>query len=99
MTVGTACITTCPTLFPQRQPQRPTKIGFQIPEATYLAWINIENLGPDHGEIENRFIENGLIIEGGDQFVENGEGFIRLNAAVPRSIIDTLLNKINHIFN
>ena len=74
-------------------------IGFQIPEATYLAWINIENLGPDHGEIENRFIENGLIIEGGDQFVENGEGFIRLNAAVPRSIIDTLLNKINHIFN
>ena len=74
-------------------------IGFQIPEATYLAWINIENLGPEHGEIENRFIENGLIIEGGDQFVENGEGFIRLNAAVPRSIIDTLLNKINHIFN
>ncbi len=30
--------------------------------------------------------------------MENGEGFIRLNAAVPRSIIDTLLNKINHIF-
>lgn len=74
-------------------------IGFQIPEATYLAWINIENLGADHGEVENRFIENGLIIEGGDQFVENGAGFIRLNAAVPHSIIDTLLNKINHIFN
>lgn len=74
-------------------------IGFQIPEATYLAWINIEGLGSDHGEVENRFIENGLIIEGGDQFVENGAGFIRLNAAVPHSIIDTLLNKINHIFN
>ena len=74
-------------------------IDFQTPEATYLAWINIDSLGSNHSEIENRFIENGLIIEGGNQFVENGAGFIRLNAAVPRSIIDTLLNKINHIFN
>jgi len=74
-------------------------IDFQTPEATYLAWINIDSLGSNHSEIENRFIENGLIIEGGNQFVENGAGFIRLNAAVPHSTIDTLLNKINHIFN
>ena len=74
-------------------------IDFQTPEATYLAWITIDSLGSNHSEIENRFIENGLIIEGGNQFVENGAGFIRLNAAVPHSTIDTLLNKINHIFN
>ena len=74
-------------------------MDFRIPEATYLAWINIGSLGSDHLEVENRFIENGLIIEGGDQFVENGAGFIRMNVAVPHSTIDTLLNKINHIFN
>lgn len=77
----------------------PPIIGFQILEVTYPAWISIENLGLDHGETENRFIENGLIIEGGDQFVENGEEFIRLNATVPRSVINTLLDKMNHIFS
>lgn len=74
-------------------------MDFTVPEATYLAWIGIKGLGADCHETENRFIENGLTIEGGGQFVDNADGFIRMNAAVPHSTIDTILNKIKIIFN
>lgn len=72
---------------------------FYIPEATYLAWIHIDGNERDYPSTVNRLIENGLIIEGGDQFVANGTGFIRMNVAMPHSLIEKVLEKINHIFN
>ncbi len=72
------------------------KITFQIPQATYLAWIN---MNPYLGDVENipDFMANkaGVLLEGGDSlFVDNAKGYIRLNLAMPRSMIKTGLQRI-----
>lgn len=56
-----------------------------IPEATYLAWVDLSRCLPD-------FFANkaGVLLEGGNGlFVGNAEGYVRLNLAMPRSIIET----------
>ena len=71
-------------------------ITFQIPQATYLAWVN---MNPYLGDIEDipDFMANkaGVLLEGGDAlFVDNAKGYIRLNLAMPRVIIDKGLQRI-----
>lgn len=65
-------------------------ITFQIPQATYLAWVN---MNPYLGDVEDipDFMANkaGVLLEGGDAlFVDNAKGYIRLNLAMPRVIVD-----------
>lgn len=71
-------------------------ITFQIPQATYLAWVN---MNPYLGDVEDipDFMANkaGVLLEGGDAlFVDNAKGYIRLNLAMPRVIIDKGLQRI-----
>lgn len=71
-------------------------ITFTIPQATYLAWVN---MNPYLGDVEDipDFMANkaGVLLEGGDAlFVDNAKGYIRLNLAMPRSIIAEGLKRI-----
>lgn len=71
-------------------------ITFPIPQATYLAWVN---MNPYLGDVEDipDFMANkaGVLLEGGDAlFVDNAKGYIRLNLAMPRSIIAEGLKRI-----
>lgn len=71
-------------------------ITFQIPQATYLAWVN---MNPYLGDVEDipNFMANkaGVLLEGGDAlFVDNAKGYIRLNLAMPRVIVDKGLQRI-----
>lgn len=65
--------------------------GFRIPEATYLAWVDMRACLPDVEDLPGFFANNaGVLLEGGNSlFVGNAEGFIRLNLAMPRDIIET----------
>ena len=72
------------------------KIVFNIPEATYLAWVD---MNPYLGDVENipDFMANkaGVLLEGGNAlFVDNAQGYIRLNLAMPRAIIKEGLSRI-----
>lgn len=71
---------------------------FKIPEATYLAWVNLNYyIKAKHIDepIAKYFIKHaGVIIEGQEQFVHNAEGHIRINIAVPREIMIKGLQKI-----
>ena len=69
---------------------------FQISEATYLAWVNMSGCLPDVKDLPAFFANNaGVLLEGGnDLFVGNAEGYIRLNLAMPRSIIKTGLERM-----
>lgn len=69
---------------------------FSIPEATYLAWVNMKGCLPDVVDLPGFFANNaGVLLEGGnDLFVGNAEGYIRLNLAMPRSIIQTGLERM-----
>ena len=74
------------------------RIHFSAPEATYLAWIDMREYGLSQEEIVDRFLKNGLIIEGGDQFVADGEGFVRMNVAAPRQVIRETLERMKIAF-
>lgn len=69
---------------------------FSIPEATYLAWVNMKGCLPSVADLPGFFANNaGVLLEGGnDLFVGNAEGYIRLNLAMPRSIIQTGLERM-----
>ncbi len=67
-----------------------------IPEATYLAWVDLSRCLPDVPDLPDFFANKaGVLLEGGNSlFVGNAEGYIRLNLAMPRSIIKTGLDRM-----
>lgn len=67
-----------------------------IPEATYLAWVDMSRCLPDVDDLPAFFANNaGILLEGGNSlFVDNATGYIRLNLAMPRSVIDTGLKRM-----
>lgn len=69
---------------------------FRIPEATYLAWVDIQPCLPDVEDLCSFFAnEAGVLLEGGNGlFVGNAQGYIRLNLAMPRAIIQTGLERM-----
>ena len=64
-------------------------VGCYIPEATYLAWVDMNKALPEVEDLCDFFAnEAGVLLEGGDGlFVGNAKGFVRLNLAMPRSIL------------
>ncbi|MFK7813423.1 MAG: MalY/PatB family protein [Maribacter sp.] len=71
------------------------KAIFKIPEATYLAWVNLSAYLP-HEENLTLFFANkaGVLLEGDNMFVDNGAGHIRLNLACPRARLEQGLDRI-----
>jgi len=72
------------------------KAVYTVPEATYLAWIDMSGELPDVDDLPDFFANKaGVLLEGGDAlFVGNAKGCIRLNLAMPRSIIETGLKRM-----
>lgn len=63
-------------------------------EATYLMWLNCEEIAVNSGEL-CRFIrqDSGLFLSKGKQFGKGGESFIRWNIACPKSILQEGLDR------
>ena len=72
-----------------------------ISEATYLAWVDLSKCLPGLEDLPGFFANNaGVLLEGGnDLFVGNAEGYVRLNLAMPRSIIKTGLERMRDAIN
>jgi cystathionine beta-lyase len=76
------------------------KARFKIPESTYLAWIDVSAYLPHVKSLPLLFAqEGGLLLEGGDMFVANADGYIRLNMACPRSILIEGINRVMKVIN
>ncbi len=68
---------------------------FRIPEATYLAWVDVGAYVEPGTDLPLFFANNaGVLLEGGDMFVRNSDTFIRLNLAMPRSMLEEGLRRI-----
>ena len=67
-----------------------------IPEATYLAWVDLSKCLPETTDLPDFFANKaGVLLEGGDSlFVGNAKGYVRLNLAMPRAIIQTGLERM-----
>ncbi|EOT0790900.1 MalY/PatB family protein (plasmid) [Klebsiella pneumoniae] len=78
------------------------QVRFIIPEGTYLAWIDISPLLDvcNHEEVTLFFARHaGVLLEGGQMFVSNGDGHIRLNLACPRVMLAEGLRRISKVLS
>ncbi|MBF4693372.1 MalY/PatB family protein [Fusibacter ferrireducens] len=71
------------------------EITFVKPEATYLAWLDFNQLGMSPSELETWMqTEVKLALDEGYIFGAGGEGYERINVACPRSILKEALERI-----
>lgn len=65
------------------------------PEATYLNWVDARALGMDDAALKKFCVEKaGVAFGEGTDFGIGGSGFLRLNAACPRSVIEKALTQM-----
>ena len=68
-------------------------------EATYLVWLDFSALKQSsHAIAENLLQKEGLWVNKGTMYGENGEGFIRMNIACPRQLLREGLMKMKNLF-
>ena len=71
------------------------KAGYRASEATYLAWVDLNNyFDPDENLPMFFAYKAGVLLEGGNMFVQNSDGFIRLNLACPRAVLAEGMKRI-----
>ncbi|WP_432360190.1 MalY/PatB family protein [Sporosarcina sp. UB5] len=64
-------------------------IHIQKPNATYLLWIDYRGTGLSEEEMMDRLLNKGkLALEPGTKYGEEGRGFLRMNIATPRSLVE-----------
>lgn len=69
---------------------KPTK-----PDATYLVWLDCRKLGLSNEELRSFMIEKaGLGLNEGYTFKRNLQGYMRLNAACPKSVLEKALKQL-----
>ncbi|HHZ6497508.1 TPA: bifunctional maltose regulon transcriptional repressor/cystathionine beta-lyase MalY [Escherichia coli] len=65
------------------------ELNWQIPQSTYLAWLDLHPLNIDDNALQKALIEQEKIaIMPGYTYGEEGRGFVRLNAGCPRSKLE-----------
>ena len=65
------------------------------PEATYLAWVDLRAYETNGEKLEKTIIEKGKVaFDGGTWFGEGGEGFVRINFACPRNLLEEGLDRM-----
>ena len=71
------------------------KAIFHNPDATYLAWIHVKAYFPPDTNLTLFFAKYaGVLLEGGNMFVDNADGYIRINLACPRAKLAEGLERI-----
>lgn len=66
-----------------------------IPEGTYLVWIDCKDLGMNNEKLNEFFKKKAKVgLEDGSLFGVNGEGFMRMNIAIPRPLLKEALERI-----
>ena len=65
------------------------------PEATYLMWLDCRALGMDDRDLEEFFIRRAKLgLNTGASFGKEGSGFMRLNVAAPRAILEEAMQRV-----
>ena len=65
------------------------------PQASYLVFLDFRKLGLTHDELNTLIVDKAhLALNDGAMFGKEGEGFMRLNAASPRSIIAEAMQRL-----
>lgn len=66
------------------------------PQASYLIFLDCRELGLNQEELNRLFVEDAhLALNEGTMFGKEGEGFMRLNAACPRAVLERALKQLD----
>ena len=75
--------------------ERIPAVGMIRPEASYLIFLDCRRLGLAQPELVNLFVDKAhLALNDGTMFGRGGEGFMRLNAGCPRSVLRRALEQL-----
>jgi len=70
------------------------------PEATYMIWLDCRAMGMTGEELNRFFVESaGVGMNEGSRFGPGGEGFMRMNLACPRALVQKALEQIENAIN
>ena len=68
-----------------------------VPDATYLVWLDCRGLGMGNEELRSFMIHKaGLGLNEGWSFGRSLSGFMRLNAACPRPVLEKAMDQLKH---
>ncbi len=75
------------------------KVKFNLPQATYLVWLDMRGYGLEEHELISLCAEKAhVIVEGGSMFGPSGRGFIRMNIACPKEVLKEALRRLSETF-
>lgn len=65
------------------------------PQASFLVWLDCRGLGLSHDELVHLFVDEAhLALNDGAMFGPGGEGFMRMNVATARSVLQKALTQL-----
>ena len=71
------------------------RIKPNMPDATYLVWLDCRKLGLDNEALRRFMIEKAKLgLNEGNTFGRSLSGYMRLNAACPRSVLEKALDQL-----
>ncbi|NGN98399.1 pyridoxal phosphate-dependent aminotransferase [Grimontia sp. S25] len=71
------------------------ELNYVVPDATYLAWIDLSPLNLDMQKLQSDLIEHfNVAIMDGSVYGESGKGYVRLNLGCPRSKVEAGLKAL-----
>lgn len=71
------------------------KIKPNLPDATYLVWLDCRELGMDNEGLRRFMIEKARLgLNEGNTFGRSLTGYMRLNAACPRTVLKKALGQL-----
>lgn len=80
--------------------ERIPKIKIIKPEGSYLVWLDCRQLGFNVKDLNNFMIKKAKVaLDDGYWFGNEGEGFMRMNIACPRSFLEEGLKRIERAVN
>ena len=79
--------------------RRMPKIKVIMPDASYLVFLDCRELNLSQKELVEFFVDGArLALNDGSIFGKEGEGFMRLNAGCPRSILERALSQLEEAY-
>lgn len=85
--------------FAQRVKELRLPVAVTPTNALYLAWVDFRQLGMPPAELHDFLLRRArLWLDHGPKFGAEGEGFMRVNLACPRSVVDEALTRLAEVF-
>ena len=74
-------------------------ITMHRPEGTYLAWLDCRGLGLPYSALKAFFFEEAKLgLSTGISFGKEGDGFMRINLATPRSTVEEAVSRLHSAY-